>query len=55
MIDCSGEAGETEVWLDLSKDLGYLEKSQHKALTEKYDEVSRMLTGMIDKADKFCS
>jgi four helix bundle protein len=54
LVDCSGEAGETEVWLDLSKDLGYLQKSKYDDLIEKYDEVSRMLTGMIDKADKFC-
>jgi|GEM_PF-6557764 len=38
----------------LSKDLGYLEKSTHRELTEKYDEVGRMLAGMMDKADKFC-
>lgn len=54
LVDCSGEAGETEVWLDLSKDLGYLDKSTHEALTENYDEVGRMLAGMMDKADKFC-
>jgi four helix bundle protein len=54
LVDCSGEAGETEVWLDLSKDLGYLQKANYDDLIEKYDEVSRMLTGMIDKADKFC-
>ncbi len=54
LVDCSGEAGETEVWLDLSKDLGYLEKSTHRELTEKYDEVGRRLAGMMDKADKFC-
>ena len=54
LVDCSGEAGETEVWLDLSKDLGYLKKSKYDDLIGKYDEVSRMLGGMIDKADKFC-
>ncbi len=54
LIDCSGEAGETEVWLDMSKDLGYLEKSNYDDLMENYDQVSRMLAGMIDKADKFC-
>jgi len=54
LIDCSGEAGETEVWLDMSKDLGYLEKSNYDDLMENYDQVSRMLAGMVDKADKFC-
>jgi len=54
LIDCSGEAGETEVWLDMSKNLGYLEKSNYDDLMENYDQVSRMLAGMVDKADKFC-
>ena len=41
--------------MDFSKDLGYLEKSKYDDLIEKYDQVSKMLTGMIHKADKFCS
>ena len=54
LIDCAGEAGETEVWLDFSKDFGYLKDDQYEKLMQKYDEVNRMLYGMIDKADKFC-
>jgi len=27
LIDCAGEAGETEVWLDFSRDFGYIERS----------------------------
>ena len=53
VIDAAGEAGETEVWLDFSKDFGYLDVSKYKELMSKYDEVNRMLFGMIDKADKF--
>jgi len=55
LTDSSGEASETEVWLDFSKDLGYLEKPKYDDLISRYDEVSRMLTGMINNADKFCS
>lgn len=54
LIDCSGEAGETEVWLDFSFDLRYLEKSMYKELLNQYEEVNKMPYGMIDKADKFC-
>ena len=54
LTDCSGEASETEVWLDFSKDLGYLELTKYNELIEKCDEVGRMLSGMIGKADKFC-
>ncbi len=54
LIDCAGEAGETEVWLDFSKDFGYLEEKNYQELLSKYDEVNRMLYGMMDKSDKFC-
>ena len=54
LIDCAGEAGETEVWLDFSKNFGYLRDDQYRQLMQRYDEVNRMLYGMIDKADKFC-
>jgi len=55
LIDCAGEAGETEVWLDFSKDFGYLDAAKYQGFMERYDEVNRMLFGMIDKADKFCN
>ncbi len=53
LIDCAGEAGETEVWLDFAKDFGYLNESKHKELMNKYDEVNRMLFSMVKKANKF--
>lgn len=53
LIDCTGEAGETEVWLDFSKDFGYLDDDKYEEFINKYDEVNKMLYGMIDKADKF--
>ncbi len=33
---------------------GYIDTAKHKSLIKKYDEVNRMLYGMIDKAEKFC-
>ena len=54
LIDCAGEAGETEVWLDFSKDFGYLNENKYSELIDKYDEVNRMLYGMMDKSEKFC-
>jgi four helix bundle protein len=47
LIDCAGEAGETEVWLDFSKDFGYLNEKKYSELIDKYDEVNRMLYGMM--------
>ena len=55
LVDCASEAGETEVWLDFSKDFGYLDEDKYKNFMNRYDEVNRMLYGMIDKANKFCS
>jgi four helix bundle protein len=54
LIDCAGEAGETEVWLDFSMDFGYMKADDHHRFIEKYDEVNRTLYGMIDKPEKFC-
>ena len=53
IIDAAGEAAETEVWLDFSKDFGYLDKDKHCDLTDRYEEVNKMLNSIIDKADKF--
>jgi four helix bundle protein len=53
IVDAAEEAGETEVWLDLSKDFGYLDEAKYRDLTNRYEEVSKMLNSMIEKADKF--
>ncbi|MDD5206738.1 MAG: four helix bundle protein [Desulfobacterales bacterium] len=55
VIDSAGEAGETEVWLDFSLNFGYIDASCHKGLLEKYGEINRMLNGMVEKADIFCT
>lgn len=55
IIDAAGEAGETEVWLDIGKDAGYLSVEKHRELSDGYDEVNRMLYGMFGKPEKFCT
>jgi four helix bundle protein len=55
VIDSWGEAGETEVWLSIAKDCGYLLKTDFDRLIQGYDEINRMLNGIIEKADKFCA
>lgn len=54
VVDAAGEAGETEVWLNYSLDCGYITKDKYEYFIEGYDEVNRMLYGMIDKPEKFC-
>ncbi|MBK9983522.1 MAG: four helix bundle protein [Saprospiraceae bacterium] len=53
ITDSDGEASETMVWLDFSKDCKYLSEEKHKELYEQYEEVGRMLGGMIDNPEKF--
>jgi len=54
LTDSLAEESETEVWLDFSKDLNYITSEKYKYFIEKYDEVARMLSSMIDNPDKFC-
>ncbi len=54
IVDAAGEAGETEVWLDISKDARYFSIEKYKELSDGYDEVNRMLYGMIEKPERFC-
>ena len=46
-----GSCDETRVWLEFARDLGYLNALQHKALEERYQEVGRMLQGLIKRYD----
>ena len=55
VIDSAAEAAETEVWLDMSQDCGYLNAERHKYFSDKYDEVSRMLYVMANHPERFCN
>lgn len=41
IVDAAGEAGETEVWLDISRDAGYLSYEKHLDFMAGYDELNR--------------
>lgn len=53
MADADGEATETQVWLDFSRDCGYLSHPRQAELTAGYEEVGRMLGSMIRNPEKF--
>ncbi|HTR80580.1 MAG TPA: four helix bundle protein [Bacteroidota bacterium] len=53
IIDSWGEAAEIEVWLDFAKDCGYLAHEHHRYFLDKYEEVSKMLYGIVQNRDKF--
>ena len=53
LIDSAGEASETEFWVDMSKDLGYLKSEIHRDLLNRCQEIGKMLNSMINQPDKF--
>ncbi len=53
MADADGEATETQVWLDFAHECGYLSQSRQLELKRGYEEVGRMLGGMIARPERF--
>ena len=53
MADADAEAAETQVWLDFAYDCVYLSQKRHDELIEGYEEVGKMLGGMITNPEKF--
>jgi four helix bundle protein len=53
MTDADGECSETMVWLDFSRDCGYISKEQYDNLYPQYKEVGKMLGSMIRNPEKF--
>ena len=53
MADADGEATETQVWLDFSFECGYLSQARQLELRKGYEEVGRMLGGMIAHPERF--
>lgn len=53
MSDADGETSETQVWIEFSRDCGYISSEQCKDLIIRYEEVGRMLGGMISNPERF--
>ncbi len=53
MADADGEATETQVWLDFAYECGYLSQRRQLELRRGYEEVGRMLGGMIARPERF--
>ncbi len=53
MADADGEAAETLVWLNFALDCGYLWKDRKEELAGGYEEVGKMLGGMIAHPERF--
>ncbi|TNF68304.1 MAG: four helix bundle protein [Bacteroidetes bacterium] len=55
LSDADAENSETQVWLEISKDCGYLTASEKKELLEHSVEVGRLIQYMISRPEKFGS
>ncbi len=53
MTDADGEASETVVWLDFSKDCAYISNEFHKSVIPRYAEVGKMLGSMVNNPERF--
>ncbi len=53
LADCDAEATETQVWLDFARDCGYISPERHRQFQESFEEIGRMLSGMIANPAKF--
>jgi four helix bundle protein len=53
MADADGEATETQVWLDFAYECGYISQTRQLELANGYEEVGRMLGGMIAHPERF--
>jgi len=53
LADSDAEATETQVWLDFAFDCGYLTRECRDSLRSQYEQLGRMLGGMIAKPERF--
>jgi four helix bundle protein len=53
MADADAEGAETQVWIDFARDCGYLCAELSQELAAGYEEVGRMLGGMIAHPERF--
>ena len=53
LTDCESENTETEVWIDFSKDCGYINLQMYEDLNGRNGEVRKILFHMINNPDKY--
>lgn len=53
LLDAIGSCDEIRIWLDFSRDCGYLPREEHERLMEGYNEVGRMLNELFETWQTF--
>ncbi len=54
LTDSDSEQLETQHWIEVSFESGYIEVTNMDILLKKYESIGKMLNGMIEKASTFC-
>ena len=54
MADADGEGTETQVWIEFAYACGYISAELRLRWLEGYEEIGRMLGGMIAHPERFC-
>lgn len=54
LTDANGEQLETQHWIEVAMDCGYISREQSQMLIDKCTEVGRLLASMINKSSLFC-
>lgn len=54
MSDADGEGSETQVWIDFAHACGYISAEIQSRWLTGYEEIGRMLGGMIAHPERFC-
>ena|ERR1700726_4622381 len=55
LTDADGEQLETQHWTRVAFSCGYLQESSARSLIASLEEIGRLLHGMMEKAEAFCS
>lgn len=54
LTDADAEQYETQHWIDISHECGYISQEVKDELTERCEAIRKMLNSMIDKSIQFC-
>lgn len=54
LTDADSEQYETQHWLKISFEVGYIDDTILKSITKKCESIGKMLNSMMDKAHLFC-
>ena len=54
LTDADGEQQETQHWIEVACDCGYIDLNESEDLIDQYKILGKMIGTMINKASKFC-